>query len=113
MPNEEYDDNQRQFLCISKYEKIVNQFDELINMVDMVTKAPKRHRRLSSNSRSKLLCKNGGRGLKASGEGAEERSCTNGIKGSMLSSTENGTESEVLVQLIANHLHDLNHPHKA
>ncbi|GKC35121.1 hypothetical protein Tco_1047505 [Tanacetum coccineum] len=47
MTREEYDD-ERQYQCISKYDKIVNKFDELINMVDKVTNAPKRGRGSSS-----------------------------------------------------------------
>ncbi|KAI3706655.1 hypothetical protein L6452_24540 [Arctium lappa] len=48
MSNEEFDDDQRQNNCISKYDKIVNQFDELIDMVGMITEAPKRQQGLPS-----------------------------------------------------------------
>ncbi|KAI3822595.1 hypothetical protein L1987_10189 [Smallanthus sonchifolius] len=104
---DEYDDDQRQYLCISKYGKIINQFDELINMVDMVTKAPKRRRGSSSNSRSK-------RSVKVPDGGGKEKSCTSGIEGSTVSSTcgsDNRTGGGILVQIITNHLLGLNSTH--
>nr|GFB32160.1 hypothetical protein [Tanacetum cinerariifolium] len=83
MTSEEYDD-ERQYQCISKYDKIVNKFDELINMVD---------------KKSRI----------ASKRGAHERS-TDLIKGNTPSSI-NGDDNRIrgkgMSRFIANHLLEL------
>ncbi|KAK1429386.1 hypothetical protein QVD17_11595 [Tagetes erecta] len=104
------DDDQRQYLCISKYDKIVNQFDELMNMVDMVTKAPKRRRGSSSKARSKPMHENGRRSVKLPKGGGKESGIEESTTVSSTQGGDNRTGAEKLVQLITNHLLDLKDP---
>ncbi|KAL6987403.1 hypothetical protein U1Q18_013150 [Sarracenia purpurea var. burkii] len=111
MSNEE-DIDERQHLYVRKYYKMVNQFDELIEIMDANYKAtqPKRRRVSSSPRKSRPSCAAGGSTHVSAPAGGRNGGAAAGGERSNSKPTATrqvGNNSSILVQTITRHLEDL------
>ncbi|KAL3531936.1 hypothetical protein ACH5RR_005457 [Cinchona calisaya] len=105
---EECVNDTRQYRCLRKYNIIVNQFDELMDMVDAVKQSRKRQR-VSNSQRKKSTSGAAGATHSAPTTGEAVSTTVEGgeAKSSSVSSASQEDKTVALEQIITKHLTDL------
>ncbi|KAK1389517.1 hypothetical protein POM88_017695 [Heracleum sosnowskyi] len=112
-PNDDFNIDDRQNKCHRKFEKIVNQFDEMIQVMDEATKPPKPKRRRnpqSSRSRNETRAERStsNQGNPVAAATTDPTTFASGSNVPGPGSSNNPTDMNgVLVNVITRHLNDL------